>query len=122
MSNANYEIYLDHIQIDDFTGDMQDIAEQVGVENALKIVELFGGLEVHFPVLKSVTRKARERVVCKEYCEQHYSFNEIARRHGLSVVWVRKIIKDNLTKKKTVATVHGAPIKPNTAVNKEMRN
>lgn len=105
MSNEIAKMYLDHMQINDFTGDMQAIAEQVGVENALKIVELFGGLEVHFPLMKSVTRKARERLICKEYYEQHCGFSEIAKRHGLSGVWVRQIIKDNQPKKKTVTTV-----------------
>ena len=105
MSNERYETYFAKMQIDDLTEDMQVIAEKVGIENTLKIVEVLGGSEVHFPLLKSVIRKARERTICKEYYEQNYSFKELTKRHNLSGPWIRQIIRDNPPKTKTGATV-----------------
>ena len=106
MSNELYKMYLDYMQIDDLPEWLQPIAEKIGIEDILNVIDEFGGLRVYFPLPEKAVSKARGRVICKEYREQNHSFSELAKRHKVSEPWVRQVVRDGQTQLKATSVVH----------------
>lgn len=77
----------------DLSGLMAQIAEMIGVENALKLAQGLGGLNVYIPKADTVLAAIRDRRIKAEYSAGN-SVRELARRYNLSEVWVRKILTD----------------------------
>ncbi|MDA8172067.1 MAG: hypothetical protein M0033_05930 [Nitrospiraceae bacterium] len=68
----------------------QAVARVVGVENALKLSEELGGLPFYFPKIGSLIVKKRDQYIRQEFNGANYK--ELARKYGLTEVWVRRIL------------------------------
>lgn len=75
---------------EDLPGGYRDVARIVGVENALKLSEQLGGLPFYFPKIGSLIVKKRDQYIRKEFNGANYK--ELARKYGLTEVWVRRIL------------------------------
>jgi len=78
------------IQIDDLPPDFRDVAETIGLEPALKLVQARGGEGVYVPKADKVCRAARDRAIRAAFNGSNY--RDLARRFGLTVVWIRAIV------------------------------
>lgn len=86
----------DIITIDDFSKDSiyYEIAEKIGVGNALEIAELFQGSSVYFPKLDNVYAKKLREQILKEF--NGYNYKHLAVKYGYSEMWIRKIVNKNV--------------------------
>ena len=82
-----------NIQIDDLPPDFRDIAETIGMEPALKLVQARGGEGIYIPKADKVCRAARDRAIRSEFNGANH--RELARKYGLTVVWIRSIVGES---------------------------
>lgn len=78
------------VQIGDLPPEFHKLAEEIGLDAALELVRLHGGEAIYIPKVEKVTRMARNRAIRAEFDGGNY--RELARRHKLSVVWVRQVV------------------------------
>lgn len=69
----------------------QDRAEQVGREVADRMAAHWGGQNIYFPMGLSLKLSRRDRQIWEEFNGHNHS--ELARKHGVSLQWIYKIIK-----------------------------
>lgn len=81
------------IQLSDLPPDFREIAETIGLDPALELVQARGGEAVYIPKVEKVCRAARDRAIRAEFNGKNH--RELARRYGLTVVWIRAIVDQN---------------------------
>ncbi len=80
------------IKLDDIPVSFQAMVEVIGIEKFLEISKLYGGMNMYIPIYSSLIRKARNREIIDKY--NGVNVNELAIKYGISVVSVRRIIKN----------------------------
>lgn len=78
------------VKVEDFPLNFQRTARNIGVEQALELVKLNGGINLYVPVYDCVTAAARDRLIKEDYRDGNYK--QLAIKYGLSEMWVRDII------------------------------
>ena len=68
-----------------------DIIEEIGIDNFIKLCKLRGGMSVYIPKYPCVIRLARNREIVKRF--NGVNINSLARQYRLSVSYVRRILK-----------------------------
>lgn len=76
----------------------QMIAEEIGVENLLKLARITGGNTFYIPKEKQILRPLRDKKILAEY--NRYNTAELSRKYGVSGRWVRELVKANNPKSK----------------------
>ena len=71
---------------------MQELAELVGVDNMLRIVESYSGMVIYVPKLDSVIKAVRDRHIREEYDGTHAK--RLALRYDVSESWVNRIANE----------------------------
>jgi Mor family transcriptional regulator len=66
------------------------LAETIGLGPALQLVQARGGEGVYVPKAENVCRAARDRAIRAEFNGANH--RELARKYGLTVVWIRAIV------------------------------
>jgi Mor family transcriptional regulator len=74
------------------TGDFKQIALLIGVENALKIAKVFGGVAIAVPRLVAIARIERDREIRREYDHQAKTARKLAFKHQLSTRQIYNIL------------------------------
>lgn len=93
MANPN------DINIDELPEVYQTLAMLVGIEDMLKIAEVFGGGEsIYFPKIESIHRSVRNRAIIAEF--NGYNFKALARKYGLTEMAIRAIVREEIEKKR----------------------
>lgn len=77
--------------IDELPGDLKLIAEEVGVDGAVRLSRRFGGTEVYIPKLLRLDQRSRNKLIREEFDRRTtvggevgiQVINEIARRPGM---------------------------------------
>ncbi|MCD4674955.1 MAG: hypothetical protein K8S18_03035 [Desulfobacula sp.] len=82
----------DDIDINDLEGDMVDVAENIGLSAAKKLLTVFGGEAIYFHKPESVIRAARDRKIYKEFKIDNY--RQLATRYKLTTRQIRVIIQE----------------------------
>ncbi|MDG6004971.1 MAG: DNA-binding protein [Candidatus Brocadia sp.] len=85
------------IRPNDLTPAYQQIAEVIGIENAVKLGKEFGGEQFYLPKLGICLSKARKRKIVEEFRGGNYG--ELARKYCVTSSWVREIIREHKRKK-----------------------
>lgn len=80
------------IKLDDIPVSFQAMVEVIGIEKFLEISKLYGGMNMYIPIYSRVIREARNREIIEKY--NGVNVNELAIKYGISVVSVRRIIKN----------------------------
>ena len=78
------------IQLGDLPPDYREVAETIGLEPALRLVQARGGEGVYVPKADKVCRAARDRAIRAAFTGSNH--RELARKYGLTVVWIRAIV------------------------------
>lgn len=65
------------------------IAEEIGVQNIIKLAELVGGTTFYIPKTESFLRPVRDIRIKAEF--NGYNHAELAKKYNLSERWVREI-------------------------------
>ena len=85
-------IDVSKVQIEDIPdGICRAIAEEIGIENYIKLSRLIGGDVVYLPREEAFLRNVRDKLIIEEY--KGYNVKEVARKYGITVKWVREIAK-----------------------------
>lgn len=79
-----------NIQLDDLPPDFRNIAETIGLEPTLKLVEARGGDGLYVPTVATVCRADRDRAIRAEF--NGASHRDLARKYDLTVVRIRTIV------------------------------
>jgi len=66
------------------------IAEQIGIDNLLKLSVLVGGSTFYLPQKERLLRPLRDIKIREEY--NGYNTAELSRKYGVSQRWVREIV------------------------------
>ncbi len=85
------------VLFEDLEEDDRELAELIGVENFIKLVQNYGGGSIYLKKLETVTRKVRDREIKSKFTGFNYS--ELAREYRLSEKMVRNIIDEDSLKK-----------------------
>lgn len=83
-----------NITMADLDGDQLHLAELIGLENYLKVVQEFGGSAVYIRKLDSLRQGERDREICSKF--DGYNFRELAQEYDLSERMVREIVSDHV--------------------------
>lgn len=75
--------------------DFYDVISTIGAENAYKLAKCFSGGYIYIPKLETIQRIQRDKDIFNEV-QQGHSYNNIARKYGLSARSVREIVKQAL--------------------------
>jgi len=78
------------IRLEDLPPEFRTIAEEISLSAALRLVELRGGEGIYVPKPDQLCRAARDRAIRAEFDGNNY--RELARKYGLTVVWIRTIV------------------------------
>ena len=81
---------IEYLKIEDLPDSFYDIADEIGMDTFIKLCELCGGSSVYIPTMKSILKPARNRVIKESFDGGNYK--ELARKHNITEVQVRKII------------------------------
>lgn len=83
--------YSSLIDQKDFTEDVQLLCSEFGLENALRMIKLFGGQAVYFKSLAAVVRPVRDKII-RERFNSGSDYRDLAREFKLTVSHVRTIV------------------------------
>ena len=72
------------------TPDFKDIAERIGLEQALFLSQQYGGEYIYIPKLESVTREARNKDIRQAFNGRNY--RELGQKYNLSTKSIRWIL------------------------------
>lgn len=75
------------------------IAEEIGVENLLKLSRIVGGDYFYMPIESGLLRQLRNKKIVEEY--NGYNIREIAKKYDISRRMVYKILSQNAEDKTT---------------------
>ncbi|MDO4608266.1 MAG: Mor transcription activator family protein [Clostridia bacterium] len=82
----------DELKAEHLNGAYSELAELIGVENALKIHKKYRGTSLFFP-LEKYSKKFIAAQIVKEY--DGHNIRYLATKYGYTEKWIRKIIKEN---------------------------
>ena len=75
----------------EIAGQDAEKADQIGQEIAQRMAVHWGGQNIYFPMGLSYKLSQRDRLIYDEFNGSNHS--ELARKHGVSLQWIYKIIK-----------------------------
>lgn len=82
-----------NITIDDLTGEFKQLAEDIGLDVALRLVDLRGGESIYIPPLHRVLAGHRDREMFKKW-NRGVSPAELAREYDMSETRIRIILNE----------------------------
>lgn len=71
---------------------LQEVADLIGFENTLALVERFGGEYIFICTPRRMSRPARNRAIYNDFDGSNY--RALARKYGIAVRQVRDIVKE----------------------------
>jgi len=69
---------------------LQPLAETIGIENTLRVVEQLGGLSVYFVKLERLVRPWRDDQIHKEFTGSNHRY--LAKKYNLTEMQIRRIL------------------------------
>lgn len=91
--------WLEGLKPDDLPGDLQLVAQQCGMEVAIKLAEKMGSVGIYIRPIDSLIAKKKE-----EYIKRHFNginHKELALQTGISERWVYEILNREQNEKQT---------------------
>lgn len=80
-----------YIEPEDIPENYSEIISLIGLETFLKLCQHYAGDEIYFPKIDRVIRKARDRMIRKEY--NGFNVRMLAQKYGLSIKQIYNILK-----------------------------
>jgi len=70
--------------VEKLPGDLKRIAEEVGLNNALKISAIFGGVSIYIPACAQLRRERRNQKIRSEYDAGSITVKNLASKYSLT--------------------------------------
>lgn len=83
---------LRKVKYEDLTPEQQDLADLLGLNIFLKLVEQCGGTNIYIPKAETIGRAARNAMIRAEFTG--YNIKALATKYQLSEVRIRSIIAE----------------------------
>lgn len=90
----------EQITIDDLTGEFKQLAEDIGLELALRLVDARGGETVYIPTRHRVMSAHRDREMYEKW-QRDRTPADLAREYDMSETRIRIILNEIRAKKQT---------------------
>ena len=84
------------VKIEDLPESYRDIAELIGFDNAMKLVELAGGTNLYIPKYDSCVLEAKSRRIYEEWRESKLEnpYPALAKKYNYSDTHIRRIVRE----------------------------
>lgn len=82
---------INKLTIDDVPENLKSVVLAIGIDAFRSLIKCAGGTSVYLPSERCITKPVRDRVIRESFCGD---YKEMARRFGISVVRVRRIVSD----------------------------
>lgn len=82
-------------EAEDLPGSLKEIAIVIGVESTIKLSQEFGGAHLYIRTIGPLMRTIRNNHIRKEYDSGSITVARLARKYGLSVRHVEKILTED---------------------------
>ena len=69
------------------------VAEEIGIENLIRLAELVGGANIYIPKAESFVRPVLYEKIKEEY--NGYNLTQLAQKYGITERWARQICGDD---------------------------
>lgn len=89
MNTAQWS-WMEELPVDRFPEPYQSIAQEIGVENAVKIARMYAGMGLYFPKLDDVLIELRNAKIRAEFDGGNYK--ALARKYDLTERWIYQIL------------------------------
>lgn len=89
------------ISLNDFPSEYREVAQVIGIDPALKLIQKFSGIQIYIPRYDTVIRPVRDRAIRAEF--DGTNFKRLAVRYGLSESHTRQIIRGTATNTRSKA-------------------
>lgn len=86
----NLEYLLPYFVTTDIPEAYQPVVDMIGIDAFLKLCQYCMGDEMYFPMVDTVFRKTRNRLIQKEY--DGYNSKALAKKYGLTLKQIRNIV------------------------------
>lgn len=108
--SPNIRELLEMLNIEDLEGDMQDVAETIGMAAFRKLVEIHGGEMLYIPSPSTITTLVRHELIRRDFNGSNHK--ELARRWGITTRRVYQIIAKAKEegRERNAADKHGEPL------------
>lgn len=93
-----------NLEVEDFDEPYATLAEMLGVEAALKVIELFQGQQVYFPKLEKACNSTRKALIRSEF--DGYNYRELAERYNYTERYIRLICEDLVNRERNKPIVN----------------
>lgn len=81
------------INIKDIPIQFQELAQEIGISNFIKVCSFLGGTLVYIPSLKTIEKNSRNKAIIEEFSGANYK--DLSRKFQISEPYVRKLINQN---------------------------
>ena len=82
-----------NVKPEDLPPDLQEVAETIGFESTLKLIEARSGEGLYIPKVEKIQRAARDRAIRGDF--NGANLRELAHKYGLTVTWIRTIVNSS---------------------------
>lgn len=90
----NDQAWVNDLKPEELPEPYATIMTNIGIDNTLKIIDLYQGTGVYFPKAESILNKIRDRNIRREFRGGNYK--ELALKYGLTERWIREIVHANM--------------------------
>ena len=80
---------INKLTIDDVPENLKSVVLAIGIAAFRSLIKCAGGTSIYLPSERCITKPVRDRVIRESFCGD---YKEMARRFGISVVRVRRIV------------------------------
>lgn len=81
---------LNESHLSSFPEDLQAVAQKIGFDNLIKLMDDFQSTDIYFPRLERITATIRNNIIYDEFNGSNYK--ELAQKHKLSSRYIYDII------------------------------
>ena len=81
---------MEHIELSDLQGDQRELAELIGIENYIKMVQRYSGTSIYIAKIDKLLNSKRDAEIIKSFNGRNYKY--LAYKYCLSERTVRDII------------------------------
>lgn len=87
---------MENIRLSDLQGDQRELAELIGIDNYIKVVQKYGGTSIYIAKTDKLLNVQRDLAIIKEFNGRNYRY--LACKYRLSERTVRDIIAREYSK------------------------
>lgn len=84
------------VKLEDLPESYRDIAEMIGIDSALKLVDVLGGMSLYIPKRESCELEAKCRMIYEDWrsAKSETVYRDLAQKYGYTEMHVRRIIRE----------------------------